>query len=141
MPTAAQKKWCKLGPDWFKPARDNNGVNELYIQNDVYGFNFIAAWPVDDKQVKQCLKFHKYRGRKVGPMGAAKIIFANGKIPHFLFFKENNLKSIVHECMHLVGYEMNRVGIKPGDVAGDEAWAYMMEWAVDTLFKQMKPKS
>lgn len=141
MPTSAQKKYCFLSKSWFKPARKNNGVNELYLWNETYEFGTMIVWPVNDKQVKQCLKFHKYKGPKPGPMGSAKILFRYKGGPNFLFFTDVNVRAIVHEAVHLISAEMDHRNIPSTSKCGEtETWAYLMEWLVDEMMKKMKPK-
>lgn len=146
MPASAQKRYCKLGPDWFKPARKNKGVNELYLSNDTFDFHVMAVWNVTEKQMKQCLKHYKWRGRfnllRSLPPGSAKCIFPVNGSPYYMFFTPGHgstLNCIVHECMHVVVSEMLRRGIEPKSQAGDETWAYVMGWLVEQVVRKMKP--
>lgn len=101
-------------------------------------------WNVTDKQMRQCLKFHKWKGKisdvRPLPKGGAKCIFPKDGSVYFLVFSENNLPCIVHEAAHIVAKEMNRRDIGNDSWAGDEANAYMLEWLVCQLVNKMKPK-
>lgn len=144
MPTSAQKKYCRLSKDWFKPASKNGGVNEYYFENETYGFSILAVWNATDKHMRQCLRFHKWKGsiKNVRTLhkGGAKCIMPRGKSnTYFLVFSQNNLPCIVHEAYHVVSNELNRRDIGNGTIAGDEANAYLIEWVVCKLAKRMQP--
>lgn len=142
--TRPASRWLLFSKDWFKPAKRNDGVNELYLWCEVYCFGVLVSWPCTHQQMLQSLEFYEFDAKahqlgELRPHGA-KYITDRGDGRHWIYFtKETCAKPqhIVHECFHCVAEAMIQRGISPGPDAGDEAWAYLTGWLTARVMERM----
>jgi hypothetical protein len=141
--TSAQSKYCLRSKSWFKPAKKNGGVNELYLWNETFGFAVLTAWPVDDTLMRQGLKFHKcvVPDSEIRPLekNGAKAVF-EGTGRYFIFLTRDDdaiFSDIPHEAFHVVADALLARGIKPDLESGEESWAYTIGWLTSEVLKMV----